>query len=191
LFLLPEDAAPSEFASRLVSAAIVFLVHGLSRPERNIVMILIRKVADDYGWLGNMSPYPLEWQNKAFRTTEALFQCLRFQDEFSIEEIRKQKSPMAAKMIAKRHKANMVVVPMGLKDLNNMNLVLGLKVEQHPVIEKQLIETGDEEILEDCSKRARGSGLFWGAALKDGQWQGENWLGKLWMKVRAEFSECN
>tara|TARA_B110000263_G_scaffold238052_1_gene238916 strand:- start:670 stop:966 length:297 start_codon:yes stop_codon:yes gene_type:complete len=98
---------------------------------------------------------------------------------------------MAAKMTAKRHKANMVVVPMGLKDLNNMNLVLGLKVEQHPVIKKQLIETGDDEILEDCSKRARGSGLFWGAALKDGQWQGENWLGKLWMKVRAEFSECN
>jgi N-glycosidase YbiA len=154
-------------------------------------MILIRKVADDYGWLGNMSPYPLERERKVFRTAEALFQCLRFQDEFCIEEIRDQKSPMAAKMIAKRHKANMVVVPMGLKDLNNMNLVLGLKVEQHPVIKKQLIETGDEEILEDCSKRARGSGLFWGAALKDGQWQGENWLGKLWMKVRAEFSECN
>ena len=61
LFLLPEDAAPSEFASRLVSGAVVFLVHGLSRPERNIVMILIRKVADDYGWLGNISSYPLRW----------------------------------------------------------------------------------------------------------------------------------
>ena len=154
-------------------------------------MILIRKVADDYGWLGNMSPYPLEWEGKVFRTAEALFQCLRFQDEDCIEEIRSQKSPMAAKMIAKRYKASMVVVPMGPKDLENMSLVLRLKIEQHPEVKEKLIETGSKENLEDCSKRARGSGLFWGAALKDGQWHGENWLGKLWMEVRAELSEFN
>ena len=34
------------------------------------------------------------------------------------------------------------------------------------------------------------SGMFWGAALVDeeqGIWQGENWLGWLWMEVRAEL----
>ena len=140
----------------------------MSSPSHNMP-ILIRKVADDHGWLGNMSPYPVTWEGKQFRTTEALFQSMRFKDEDIIEEIRSQKSPMAAKMIAKRYKARMVVVPMSEEDLQNMKLVLGLKVEQHPEIGSKLIETGTEEIIEDCTRRARGSGLFWGSALVDGK----------------------
>ena len=135
-----------------------------------------------------MSPYPLEWEGKVFRTAEALFQCLRFQDEDCIEEIRDQKSPMAAKMIAKRHKASMVVVPMGPKDLENMSLVLRLKIEQHPEVKENLIETGSEEILEDCTAESEEHAC---GCLKDGQWHGENWLGKLWMEIRAELSEFN
>ena len=41
--------------------------------------------------------------------------------------------------------------------------------------------------MEDCSNRRRGSGMFWGMAVVDGQWEGENWLGKLWMELRAEL----
>ena len=148
--------------------------------------ILIRKVADDHGWLGNMSPYPVKWEGKQFRTTEALFQSMRFNDEHIIEEIRSQKSPMAAKMVAKRYKARMVVVPMSKKDIQIMKLVLGLKVEQHSEIRRMLIETGTEEIIEDCTRRARGSGLFWGAALVDGSWVGGNTLGEMWMEIRAK-----
>ena len=64
--------------------------------------ILIRKVKDLHGWLGNMSPYPIEFNGKLYRTTEALFQALRFSDEEVIEAIRAEKSPMAAKFAAKR-----------------------------------------------------------------------------------------
>ena len=148
--------------------------------------ILVRKVADDHGWLGNMSPYPVTWEGKSYRTTEALFQALRLNDEDIIEEIRSQKSPMAAKMKAKRFKAMMMVVPMGEEDLQNMKLVLGLKVAQHPEIRTKLVETGSEEITEDCTRRARGSGLFWGSALVNGRWVGGNMLGKMWMEIRAE-----
>lgn len=44
-------------------------------------------------------------------------------------------------------------------------------------------------IVEDCTKRQRGSGLFWGAALIDGKWQSQNWLGQLWMELREELEE--
>jgi hypothetical protein len=81
----------------------------------------------------------------------------------------------------------MVVEPMGDEDLDNMRLCLRLKVEQHPELAEALLETGDELIVEDCTKRQRGTGLLWGAALVDGQWLGENWLGKLWMELRASL----
>ena len=147
-------------------------------------MILIRKVKEQNGWLGNMSPYPITHEGKSYRTTEALFQALRFNDETIIESIREQKSPMAAKMIAKKFRDHMVVEPMTEIDLDNMKMVLRLKLDQHPKLNADLIATGDEEIVEDCTKRPRGSGLFWGAAFKDETWVGENWLGWLWMELR-------
>lgn len=64
-----------------------------------------------------------------------------------------------------------------------MEMVLRLKVEQHRELKQKLLDTGEETIIEDCSNRPGGSGKFWGAAKKDGEWVGENMLGKLWMKL--------
>ena len=146
--------------------------------------ILIRKVKEPHGWLGNMSPYPVDFDGKQFRTTEALFQSLRFQNEEVIEAIRAEKSPMAAKFAAKKHKQRMVVEPLSVADVDNMRVCLKLKLEQHLELRDRLLATGEAKIVEDCSKRKRGSGLFWGAAHDDGAWVGQNVLGKLWMEIR-------
>ncbi len=151
-------------------------------------MILIRKVKEQFGWLGNMAAFPVEHEGKVYRTTEALFHALRFSDETIIESIRREKSPMSSKMIAKKYRDHMVVEPMSLVDLDNMRMVLRLKVEQHPKLRDALLATSDEEIVEDCTRRSRGSGLFWGAAQKEGEWVGENWLGCLWMELRASLN---
>ncbi len=148
--------------------------------------VLIRKVAEEHGWLGNMSRFPLVWGGQTYKTAEHLFQCLRFRDPGIWEEIRGKSSPMQAKWSAKGRKAEMTVEPMSQEDLENMEIVLGLKLEQHPELRDRLLATGDSVIIEDCSKRPRGSGLFWGAAWKDGVWTGTNMLGKLWMKLREE-----
>ena len=149
--------------------------------------VLIRKVKETHGWLGNMSPYPVEHEGKQFRTTEALFQSLRFEDEEVVEEIRAEKSPMAAKFVAKRNKERMVIEPCGEKDIENMRVCLRIKLSQHPELQELLLATEDEDIVEDCSKRKRGSGLFWGAALEGDVWEGQNWLGTLWMELRANL----
>lgn len=149
--------------------------------------IVIGKVKDDGGCWGNMSPYPIQHEGKRWLTSEALFQSLRFADEEIREAIRNEKSPMGAKMKAKKHKAAMVIEPMTDEDLENMMLCLRLKIEQHPKLREMLIESGDAYIVEDCTNRQRGSGLFWGAALIDGHWVGDNWLGELWMELRAEL----
>jgi predicted NAD-dependent protein-ADP-ribosyltransferase YbiA (DUF1768 family) len=68
-----------------------------------------------------------------------------------------------------------------------MEIVLTLKLEQHPELKDRLLATGDARIIEDCKKRQSVSGLFWGAAEKDGVWTGTNTLGELWKKLRAEL----
>jgi ribA/ribD-fused uncharacterized protein len=154
-------------------------------------IISFKRVKEPYGWLGNMAPYPIKYNNLEFKTTEALFQYLRFENNPEIqEEIRKSPSPMSAKMIAKD---NYHLVPPNImyqqKDIDNMLLCLTLKLEQHPNLQKELLETGDAFIIEDCTSRPQGSGLFWGAALENGSWKGKNVLGKLWKMKRDELKK--
>ena len=146
--------------------------------------IVIGKVKDEGGCWGNMAPFPIEFDGKRWLTSEALFQAMRFDDEQIREQIRNEKSPMGAKMKAKKNKEKMIVAPMSEADLENMRLVLRVKIEQHPELRQMLIESGDAFIVEDCTRRQRGSGLFWGAAFVNGKWVGQNWLGKLWMELR-------
>ncbi len=153
--------------------------------------ILIGKVKDENGCWGNMAPFPILYQGFHYLTTEALFQCLRFDDESIKDKIREQKSPMAAKMIAKKYKSFMIVRPMSEGDLSNMKICLNLKLEQHPHLIDLLKATGNNEIIEDCTKRQNQSGLFWGSALIEGNWVGQNHLGKLWMKLRTSIAEVN
>ena len=63
--------------------------------------LLITKVKLPGGWLSNMSPHPVSYEGKRWRTCEALFQALRLEDEDAKEVIRKESSPMAAKMVPK------------------------------------------------------------------------------------------
>ena len=150
--------------------------------------ISFTKVKRPNGWLGNMAPYQVRYDGKDWRTTEALFQALRFKDDVAVkEEIRAVKSPMGAKMRSKRDKAKMVIVPQSEQDLANMSMVLRLKLDQHPELKQQLLDTGDGTIIEDCGKRTSRSSIFWGATLKDGQWVGENVLGRMWTTLRDEL----
>jgi len=152
-------------------------------------LIAFTSVRLPYGWLGNMAPYPLEYEGARWRTSEALFQALRFGNEATIRElIRNEKSPMAAKMLAKKHHALMQVTPQSEEDLGLMTKVLELKLAQHPDLKTALVETGSAIIIEDCTKRPHGSGPFWGAVLQpDGSWLGQNVLGTIWMKLRSNL----
>lgn len=155
-------------------------------------VIRFTKVALPYGWLGNMSPFPLEFGGKQWRTSEALFQALRFKDQAIQELIREEKSPMGAKFIMKAHKEHMTIEPHSKKDVMNMKMCLKLKLQQHPSLVEELINTGDKIIIEDVTARGdKGGNLFWGAMLVDGEWVGENTLGKLWMGLRKEYQNLH
>ena len=152
-------------------------------------MIKFTKVSLPYGWLGNMAPFPVMYEEKKWLTIEALFQALRFEDEKIIEEIRLQKSPMGAKMKAKKNKLLTVVEPMSENDLENMRMCVRLKIEQHPKLLLQLLATNDQIIIENIGKRNGERHKFWGAKEINGVWEGENMMGKIWMELRNSIKK--
>lgn len=152
--------------------------------------IAFTKVKLPFGWLGNMSAFPVFFELKEYLTTEALFQALRFTNRPDIQElIRIEKSPMSAKMVAKGKVELMDEnILYSQKDIDNMRLCLRLKLEQHPELKEQLKATGNTTIIEDCSNRPHGSGLFWGAEKTENGWNGKNILGVLWMEERDKLN---
>jgi predicted NAD-dependent protein-ADP-ribosyltransferase YbiA (DUF1768 family) len=140
-----------------------------------------------YGWMGNMSPYPIKFGDETYRTTEALFQALRFSDNDIKALIRDEKSPMGAKFVAKARVEQMTIKQLSDVDVDNMRLCVRLKVRQYPNLLKELLETGDALIVEDVTNRGnKGSNTFWGAMLVGEEWVGMNVLGNIWMQVRKE-----
>jgi predicted NAD-dependent protein-ADP-ribosyltransferase YbiA (DUF1768 family) len=152
--------------------------------------ITFTKVKLEWGWLGNMSPHPIEYDGKTWRTSEALFQSLRFKDEEPKGIIRLEKSPMGCKMKSKSLAKiyDRLVVPMSLKDIENMKMCVRLKLEQNPELIELLLQTGDKTIIEDATSRGRKeSNLFWGAIRTEDGWEGENMMGKIWEDIRNEY----
>lgn len=159
----------------------------LDQKMSNSKIIAFTKVALPYGWMGNMSAYPINYNDKIWPTAESLFQALRYKHAKIKDAIIQAKSPMTAKMISKFHSEKRIVVAQSQQDLENMELVLRLKLDQHPELKQELKKTGNKTIIEDSTNRQSGSGLFWGAANQNGNWVGQNTLGKLWMKLRSEL----
>jgi ribA/ribD-fused uncharacterized protein len=156
-----------------------------------VIEIAFTKVRLPFGWLGNMSPHPINIEGVIWPTAEHLFQALRFGRNAVIrEDIRLQKSPMQAKFVAKRYVDQMTTVPRSEDDVLAMKMVLLLKLHEHPALKEQLLATGDTFIVEDESARAHRSPLFWGAKRIPGGWQGDNRLGKLWMEIRQSLRDA-
>lgn len=170
-------------------------VQMLPRFEAMDDQLVIRKVAEPGGWLSNMSPHPIEFEGLKWWHTEALFQALRFapNDVEARQAVREPRSPMAAKMIAKRYTARHVVIPLSDEDVANMRLCIRLKLGSHPDLLRRLLASGDALLVEDCSSRGRRvNNLFWGAVRMPDHaaslgyfWEGQNMLGQLWMEERA------
>ena len=60
-----------------------------------------------------------------------------------------------------------------------MEKILRCKIEQNPYVLKKLLETKDYAIVEDSPKDS-----YWGWGINR---DGENQLGKIWMKLREEY----
>jgi ribA/ribD-fused uncharacterized protein len=150
--------------------------------------IWFKAVAEKYGWMGNMAPYPITYEGKVWLTSEALFQGMRYDDEKIKEIIRKEKSPMAAKMKAKKFKDHLAVIPMSPQDVDNMKKCVKLKFDQYPQLKRELMNTKDAFIFEDIGNRNGERHKFWGAKkISENEGDGQNMMGRILMELRADY----
>lgn len=131
--------------------------------------------------LDNFSAFGLKMNGEYFQTSEHAFQYLKYVDtnpELAIQ-IKNCYSPNAARDMAH---SNNQYKPINWKDIKyqKMEEVLRLKVQQNPVVMKKLLKTKTYIIAEYCTDED----IDWGL---DNNNQGENNLGKIWMKIRDEI----
>jgi len=134
----------------------------------------------DYYVFSNFSSFSMDYEGTYFPTSEHLYHYFKFTDPVLQQQIREAKSAHEAFKLAEVNKHLRRTDWDDIK-LDVMEKILRMKVEQHPYVKKKLIASGNQPIIE-CSWRDD----YWGwGPNKDGQ----NQLGRLWMKIRKDYVE--
>ena len=125
----------------------------------------------------NFSSFKVEWNGYLFSSVEEAYQAASFMgsDEELVEKIKKSHSADEAQRIAYANRDKRREDWDDVK-ISIMEELLRLKIEQNPYVKKKLLQTGDYMIIEDSPKDD-----FWGWGPNR---NGQNNLGKLWMKLR-------
>lgn len=138
---------------------------------------VIDRFTCEYGFLSNFSPDSVKYEGILYPTSEHAFQAAKTLDIGERRKIAGLKTPGKAKSAGRKLKLR--------KDWNSVRIsvmcdILRIKFSTDP-LKTKLLETGDATLIEGNTW----GDMFWGKV--DGE--GENWLGKLLMKVRAELKK--
>ena len=138
-----------------------------------------------YQWdispLDNFSAFGFVMNSEYFQTSEHAFQYLKFVDTNKeiANKIKESFSPNDARNIAHENKECRLPNWSDVK-YDNMEKVLKLKVEQKLIVKECLLNTKDYIIAECCIDEDTDWGI-------DNNNEGNNHLGKIWMKIRDEI----
>jgi len=129
--------------------------------------------------LDNFSSFKVEVDGYLYSSLEEAYQSMLFLPDY----------PEISNLIKNSHSAHeaqKIMIENSKKVKYNdeeriiiMERLLRLKLEQNPYVKKKLLQTGDYIIVEDSPKDS-----FWGWGPNR---DGENQLGRLWMKLRNEI----
>jgi N-glycosidase YbiA len=163
--------------------------HGLDTPER------ICFYEQDFYVLSNFSAFNVMWASWGpFPTSEHLYHWLKFATGEKNGKLGGATASEAALAIAEKIKCapsahEAFKIAQDFKHLRRrdwddvkiefMRKILRAKAKQHEYVRRKLLATGDRELVENSWRDD-----FWGWGPNRG---GQNMLGKLWMKVRAEL----
>lgn len=130
-----------------------------------------------YGFMNNFYPARFFVYNRWWNTIEHAYQAQKCSDPTEYDAIHQAASPRKARDLGQKVKMRDHWDEI-LKD-RVMEECVRAKFLQHPNLRKQLMDTGDEELIENSKIDA-----YWGCGV-DGK--GRNQLGKTLMKIRFEL----
>ena len=128
--------------------------------------------------LENFSAFGLEMNGVYFKTGEHAFQYLKFKDQNICDEIINCNNPYDARLLGSKYKSERIVNWSDIK-YDYLEKIFKLKLDQNQMVKDALLATKDYLICEYCVDEDTEWGL-------DRNGNGENKLGKTWMKVRNE-----
>lgn len=135
----------------------------------------------DFYVFSNFSSFQIIWDGILFSTSEQLYHWLKFKNRPDIQ----------ARILSTRSAHDAFILANKLKEFRDydwdnrkfdvMVEILREKVSQHEYVKKKLIASGNRELIENSW---RDDVWGWGANRN-----GENLLGKAWMKIREELTK--
>ncbi|QDT80205.1 Swarming motility protein YbiA [Gimesia maris] len=133
---------------------------------------------DAYGEFSNFKAYPFELKGKTWRTVEHYFQAQKFAGTEHEEELRETPSPMVVARKGRSRKRPLRTDWEEVKD-QIMREAVYAKFEQHAELEEMLLNTGDNEIVEQTTRD-----YYWGCGSEG---TGKNMLGIILMETRERL----
>ncbi len=135
---------------------------------------------EDYGCFSNFSRHGFELDGKYWKTSEHYFQAMKFEGTEYEDKVREARSPKQAATLGRRRDFPLRKDWEKVKD-DVMRKAVLKKFETHEDIRETLLDTDDEELVENAP-----GDYYWGIG-KDGS--GKNMLGITLMKVRQTLRE--
>jgi len=129
---------------------------------------------NEYAFLSNFYPSPIEFLGQTCPTAEHFFQALKAEKWEDAISIIQAPTPGLAKKMGRK-----VTMRKDWEDVKvkMMCMVVKQKFVQNPELAKKLIDLPDEKIIETNYW----GDTFWGVC----EGKGRNWLGKILMEVRS------
>ena len=134
----------------------------------------------DWYVFDNFAPFQIDWRGKLYSTAEHAYQAAHFlntEPELA-EKVRACRSPRNASDFANEH-SDQDDPGWKEKRLSIREEIVRAKLEQHPLVRSTLTESSELYIVEMNDEDE-----FWGWGKSH---DGQNNLGKIWMKLRSEI----
>lgn len=143
--------------------------------------VAIRKVKEPWGLLGNFSHTPININKVSFKTSELLFQLMKFKDEEPVKAVFNANNPkMTARHWEKTHRRE----DWGKIIVDAMKFCLTQKFEQSEDFRKKLERSKGKFIVEDQTSFPKKTPDTWGVKQQGDNYIGPNLLGRLLMELR-------
>ena len=143
--------------------------------------VAIRKVKEPWGIFGNFAPTPIILNGVTFKTSELLFQLMKFKEAEPILAVYNANNPkMTAKHWEKTHRRE----DWGRMIVDAMKFCLTQKYEQNEDFRKELVRSKDKYIVEDQTSFPKKTPDTWGVKQQGSDFVGPNLLGRLLMELR-------
>ena len=133
----------------------------------------------EYGFLSNMHSVPVEWDGRTYQNSEAAFQSAKALDA------KERDTFCGLNGVTAKRQGKKVLLRLDWEEVKDgiMEEVVRAKFTQNPELAKKLVETGEAQLMEGNNWHD----TYWGVDSKT--LEGENHLGVILMKIRAELSQ--